>query len=75
MLAAWRRGSVADHISTNTAVFAYAFPTQWLGLMLLILLSRHLPTNGMTWPDAGVFDPEPFWQHLGTSPSTWCCPR
>ncbi len=65
VLAAWRRGSVADHISTNTAVFAYAFPTQWLGLMLLILLSGHLPTNGMTWPDAGVFYPEPFWQHLG----------
>ena len=65
VLAAWRRGSVADHISTNTAVFAYAFPTQWLGLMLLILLSRYLPTAGMTWPDAGVFYPEPFWQHLG----------
>jgi ABC-type dipeptide/oligopeptide/nickel transport system permease component len=65
VLAAWRRGSVADHISTNAAVFAYAFPTQWLGLMLLILLSGHLPTAGMTWPDAGAFYPEPFWQHLG----------
>ena len=65
VLAAWRRGSVADHLSTNAAVFAYAFPTQWLGLMLLILLSAHLPTNGMTWADAGVFYPEPFWQHLG----------
>jgi ABC-type dipeptide/oligopeptide/nickel transport system permease component len=63
VLAAWRRGSVADHISTNTAVFAYAFPTQWLGLMLLILLSGHLPTNGMTWEY--LFNPEPFWQHLG----------
>jgi len=65
VLAAWRRGSIADHISTNTAVFTYAFPTQWLGLMLLILLSRHLPTNGMTWPDAGSFYTENFWQHLG----------
>ncbi len=63
VLAAWRRGSIADHISTNTAVFAYAFPTQWLGLMLLILLSSHLPTNGMTWEY--LFSPEPFWQHLG----------
>jgi ABC-type dipeptide/oligopeptide/nickel transport system permease component len=63
VLAAWRRGSIADHISTNTAVFAYAFPTQWLGLMLLILLSSHLPTNGMTWEY--LLTPEPFWQHLG----------
>jgi ABC-type dipeptide/oligopeptide/nickel transport system permease component len=63
VLAAWRRGSIADHISTNMAVFAYAFPTQWLGLMLLILLSSYLPSNGMTWPY--LFSPEPFWQHLG----------
>ncbi len=64
VLAAWRRGSIADHISTNAAVFAYAFPTQWLGLMLLILLANYLPSNGMTWPTAGLFGPEPFWQHL-----------
>jgi ABC-type dipeptide/oligopeptide/nickel transport system permease component len=66
VLAAWRRSSVADHVSTNVAIFAYAFPTQWLGLMLLVLFSRYdLPTNGMTWPTAGLFGPEPFWQHLG----------
>ena len=62
VLAAWRRGSVADHISTNAAVFAYAFPTQWLGLMLLILLAGYLPAHGMYWDD--LFNPEPFWQHL-----------
>lgn len=62
VLAAWRRGSIADRISTNAAVFAYAFPTQWIGLMLLILLARYLPSNGMTWPI--LFSPEPFWQHL-----------
>ncbi len=63
VLAAWRRGSVADRISTNTAVFAYAFPTQFIGLVLLIALSNYLPTNGMTWEY--LFSPEPFWQHLG----------
>jgi ABC-type dipeptide/oligopeptide/nickel transport system permease component len=63
VLAAWRRGSIADQLSTNTAVFAYAFPTQWLGLMLLILLSSYLPANGMTWEY--LLYPEPFWQHLG----------
>ena len=36
ILSAWRRGSAADHVSTNAAIFFYAFPTQWLGLMLLI---------------------------------------
>jgi ABC-type dipeptide/oligopeptide/nickel transport system permease component len=61
VLAAWRRGSVADHISTNAAVFAYAFPTQWIGLMLLIWLANYLPSHGMTWPI--LFSPEPFWQH------------
>jgi ABC-type dipeptide/oligopeptide/nickel transport system permease component len=65
VLAAWRRGSLSDHISTNIAVFAYAFPTQWLGLMLLLLFASYLPSHGMTWPDAGVFYGEPFWQHLG----------
>jgi ABC-type dipeptide/oligopeptide/nickel transport system permease component len=63
VLSAWRRGSAPDHISTNTAIFAYAFPTQWLGLMLLILFAGVLPTAGMSNPF--LLDPEPFWQHLG----------
>ena len=63
VLSAWRRGSPPDHISTNVAIFAYAFPTQWLGLMLLILFAGVLPTAGMSNPF--LLDPEPFWQHLG----------
>jgi len=63
VLSAWRRGSPADHISTNLAIFAYAFPTQWLGMMLLILFAGMLPSAGMTNPF--LFGPEPFWQHLG----------
>jgi ABC-type dipeptide/oligopeptide/nickel transport system permease component len=63
VLSAWRRGSPPDHISTNLAIFAYAFPTQWLGLMLLILLAGVLPAGGMSNPF--LFGPEPFWQHLG----------
>jgi ABC-type dipeptide/oligopeptide/nickel transport system permease component len=63
VLSAWRRGSPADHISTNLAIFAYAFPTQWLGLMLLILFAGILPAAGMSNPF--LFSPEPFWQHLG----------
>jgi ABC-type dipeptide/oligopeptide/nickel transport system permease component len=63
VLSAWRRGSPADHLSTNLAIFAYAFPTQWLGMMLLILFAGVLPSAGMTNPF--LFGPEPFWQHLG----------
>jgi ABC-type dipeptide/oligopeptide/nickel transport system permease component len=50
ILSAWRRGSKLDHLSTNLAVAFYAFPTQFLGLMLLILLGGLFPTVGMTNP-------------------------
>lgn len=46
-LSAWRRGSAADQVSTNLAVAFYAFPTQFLGLILLILLAGVLPSSGM----------------------------
>ena len=62
VLSAWRRGSVADHVSTQLAIFAYAFPTQWLGLMLLIVFAGVLPSAGMSSPF--LFGPEPFWQHM-----------
>jgi ABC-type dipeptide/oligopeptide/nickel transport system permease component len=62
VLSAWRRGSVPDHLSTNAAIFFYAFPTQWLGLMLLIIFAGTLPAGGMSNPF--VFGTEPFWQHL-----------
>jgi ABC-type dipeptide/oligopeptide/nickel transport system permease component len=55
ILSAWRRGSASDHVSTNLAI---AFPTQFLGLMLLILLGGLLPTSGMENPYAGVFGPQ-----------------
>jgi len=63
ILSAWRRGSAADHVSTNGAILFYAFPTQWLGLMLLIIFAGTLPAGGMENPF--LFSAEPFWQHLG----------
>ncbi len=59
VLSAWRRGSVADLTSTNLAIAFYAFPTQWLGLMLLILFAGVLPANGMS--DPFLFNPT-FWE-------------
>jgi ABC-type dipeptide/oligopeptide/nickel transport system permease component len=62
ILSAWRRSSVTDHVSTNAAIFFYAFPTQWLGLMLLIIFAGTLPAGGMENPF--LFGTEPFWPHL-----------
>lgn len=50
ILSAWRRGSALDHVSTNLAIAFYAFPTQFLGLMLLILFAGILPASGMRNP-------------------------
>jgi ABC-type dipeptide/oligopeptide/nickel transport system permease component len=62
VLSAWRRGTVPDHLSTNGAIFFYAFPTQWLGLVLLIVFAGYLPAAGMS--DPFLFGTEAFWPHL-----------
>jgi ABC-type dipeptide/oligopeptide/nickel transport system permease component len=59
-LAAWRRGGVTDHVNTNVAIAFYSFPTQWLGLMLLIIFGGVLPTSGMS--DEFALDPS-WWAH------------
>lgn len=48
VVSAWRRGTWLDHVNVNVAIAFFAFPVQWLGLMLLILFARVLPTGGMT---------------------------
>jgi ABC-type dipeptide/oligopeptide/nickel transport system permease component len=63
VLSAWRRGGASDQISTSAAIFAYAFPTQWLGMMLLIIFAGVLPPGGMT--NLFAIGPQPFWQNLG----------
>jgi ABC-type dipeptide/oligopeptide/nickel transport system permease component len=62
IISARRRGTLVDHISTGTAVVLYALPTQWIGLLLLILLGGHLPSAGMSSPFE--FTTPPFWQHM-----------
>ncbi|WAX56684.1 ABC transporter permease [Jatrophihabitans cynanchi] len=61
VLSAVRRGTVTDHASTNLAVLFYAFPTQFLGLMLLMMFAGVLPTAGMS--DAFAINPS-GWSHL-----------
>lgn len=45
--AAWRWHRPADYLLTNSSIAFYSFPTQWLGLMLVLLFGRFLPTTGM----------------------------
>ena len=52
VLSAVRRHTLADHVSTNLAIAFYAFPTQFLGMMLLILFAGVLPSAGMSDPFA-----------------------
>ncbi|MEO8906876.1 MAG: ABC transporter permease [Microbacteriaceae bacterium] len=52
-----RRGSVGEQLSTNAAVVFYAFPTQFLGMMLLIFFAGVLPSVGMSDPFAVGLSP------------------
>lgn len=60
VVAAWRRGTFADWGGLLSALVFYSLPTQWLGLMLLIVFSGTLPTSGIS---------DPFIEF--TNPSTW----
>ena len=60
VLAAWRRGTAVDHASVSVALGFYSLPTQWLGLMLILLFAGILPTGGRT--DEFLLEPG-FVQH------------
>jgi peptide/nickel transport system permease protein len=61
VLAAWRRGTVAESATVTTALGFYSMPTHWLGLMLVILFAGTLPTGGMS--NEFLIDPS-FWTHF-----------
>jgi ABC-type dipeptide/oligopeptide/nickel transport system permease component len=50
VVAAWRRGRVGDYGLTGLALLFYSFPTQWLGLMLVVFFASMLPVSGMSDP-------------------------
>jgi ABC-type dipeptide/oligopeptide/nickel transport system permease component len=60
VVAAWRRGTPVEHVSVLGALGFYALPTQWLGLMMILLFAGKLPTGGRS--DEFLVDPT-FWQH------------
>lgn len=50
VIAAWRRRTVVDHSMAGVALTFYSFPTQWLGLMMVLIFGGVLPTTGMNNP-------------------------
>jgi ABC-type dipeptide/oligopeptide/nickel transport system permease component len=60
VISAWRRGTKTEHVTVFSALGFYAMPTQWLGLMLIIIFAGVLPTGGMT--NEFVLNPS-FWEH------------
>jgi ABC-type dipeptide/oligopeptide/nickel transport system permease component len=61
VIAAWRRGTKTEGLTVFSALGFYAMPTQWLGLMLIIIFAGVLPTGGMT--NEFLLNP-PFWTHV-----------
>jgi ABC-type dipeptide/oligopeptide/nickel transport system permease component len=61
VIAAWRRGTKTEGLTVATALGFYAMPTQWLGLMLIIIFAGVFPTGGMT--NEFLLNP-PFWAHV-----------
>jgi ABC-type dipeptide/oligopeptide/nickel transport system permease component len=61
VLAAWRRGSLADSAVSNLAIAFYAAPAQFLGLGLVMLFTGLLPTSGAANPFATATG---FWPSL-----------
>jgi len=61
VIAAWRRGTPTESLSVWTALGFYSLPTQWLGLMLIIIFAGVLPSSGMT--NEFLLNP-PFWTHV-----------
>jgi ABC-type dipeptide/oligopeptide/nickel transport system permease component len=61
VIAAWRRGTPTESLTVWSALGFYSMPTQWLGLMLIIIFAGVLPTGGMT--NEFLLNP-PFWTHV-----------
>ena len=46
-LSAWRRSGAVDKVSSSAAIIFYALPTQFIGMMLILMFAQYLPTAGM----------------------------
>jgi len=57
VVAAWRRGTFLDWGNLSFSLLFYSLPTQWLGLMLLIVFAGTLPASGIADPFLAFTDP------------------
>jgi ABC-type dipeptide/oligopeptide/nickel transport system permease component len=57
VVAAWRRSTFLDWGNLSFSLVFYSLPTQWLGLMLLIVFAGILPSSGISDPFLEFTDP------------------
>jgi peptide/nickel transport system permease protein len=65
LIAAWRRGTRLDAGILLWALFSWALPTFFLGIILLILFRGHLPVGGMVTPGLKPEDGLTYWLDVG----------
>lgn len=65
MVAAWRRGTHLDAGILLAALFSWALPTFFLGIILLILARGRLPVGGMVTPGLRPEDGLTYWLDVG----------
>jgi len=65
MVAAWRRGTRLDAGILLSALFSWALPTFFLGIILLILARGRLPVGGMVTPGLRPEDGLTYWLDVG----------
>jgi peptide/nickel transport system permease protein len=65
LIAAWRRGTRLDASILLWALFSWALPTFFLGIILLILARGHLPVGGMVTPGLKPEDGLTYWLDVG----------
>ena len=63
-LSAWRRSGAVDLISTNAAIVFYALPTQFIGMMLILLFGKYLPTAQMRNSIDNYFSDQSTWASM-----------
>lgn len=65
LVAAWRRGTRLDTSILLLALFTWALPSFFLGIILLILARGRLPVGGMVTPGLKPEDGLAYWADLG----------
>ena len=63
-LSAWRRSGAVDRVSTSSAIVFYALPTQFIGMVLILLFAKYLPTAGMRNEINNYFSSGSTWSNV-----------